>query len=155
MKKATTTFLLCAAAGSAACSVMGAAAFAAIFVATFAAVFAPTAAHAATAATAIVGNPKAGEIAFRTCASCHQVGKYAQPGFGPQLNGLVGRKAGSTPGYRYSEAMKRSGIVWNEATLAAFLHAPHDVVPGTSMRFWGISDKQQVADLLAYLRGFP
>lgn len=143
MKKIAITFVLCAAA---ACIAANAAANAAALAA--------ATAHAATT-TAIVGNPKAGEIAFRTCASCHQVGKYAQPGFGPQLNGLVGRKAGSTPGYRYSEAMKRSGIVWNETNLAAFLRAPHDVVPGTSMRFWGISDKQQVADLLAYLRGFP
>ena len=100
-----------------------------------------------------IGNPTAGEAAFRKCASCHQVGKYAQPGYGPQLNAIVGRKAGTSVGFKYSEAMKRSGLVWTEATLAAFLHAPHDVVPGTSMRFWGIGDEQQVADLLAYMRG--
>ncbi|KQQ47741.1 cytochrome C [Duganella sp. Leaf126] len=106
----------------------------------------------AAAAAARIGNPKAGEIAFRTCASCHQVGKYAQPGYGPQLNAIVGRKAGTSAGFRYSEAMKRSGLVWTDANLAAFLHAPHDVVPGTSMRFRGIGDDQEVADLLAYLR---
>lgn len=99
-----------------------------------------------------VGNAKAGEAAFRKCASCHQVGKYAQAGYGPHLNAIVGRKAASTSGYRYSEAMKRSGLVWTEANLAAYLRAPHDVVPGTSMRFWGIKDEQQVADLLAYMR---
>jgi len=108
--------------------------------------------HAAPAA-ARIGNPKAGEAAFLKCASCHQVGKYAQPAYGPQLNAIVGRKAGTSAGYKYSEAMKRSGLVWTEANLAAFLRAPHDVVPGTSMRFWGISDEQQVADLLAYMRG--
>lgn len=105
-------------------------------------------------AAGIVGNPKAGEIAFITCASCHQVGKYAQPGFGPQLNAIVGRKAGTSTGFKYSAAMKRSNLVWTEQNLAAFLRAPHDMVPGTSMRFWGIGDAQQIADLLAYMRGF-
>ena len=109
-------------------------------------------AHAAPAA-AKIGNPKAGEAAFLKCASCHQVGKYAQPAYGPQLNAIVGRKAGTSAGFKYSAAMQRSNLVWTEANLAAFLSAPHDVVPGTSMRFWGIGDEQQVADLLAYMRG--
>ena len=108
--------------------------------------------HAAGRAATVVGNPAAGEIAFRTCASCHQVGKYAQPGYGPQLNAIIGRKAGTSAGFKYSDAMKRSNLVWTEPNLAAFLRAPHDVVPGTSMRFWGIGDAQQIADLLAYLR---
>jgi cytochrome c len=105
-------------------------------------------------AAAKIGDPKAGAIAFVTCASCHQVGKYAQPGFGPQLNAIIGRKAGTSAGFKYSAAMQRSNLVWTEANLAAFLRAPHDVVPGTSMRFWGIGDQQQVADLLSYMRSF-
>lgn len=48
--------------------------------------------------------------------------------------------------------MKNSGIVWSEKKLADFLHGPSDVVPGTSMRFWGLSNEQQIANLLAYLR---
>lgn len=103
------------------------------------------------AATA-AGNVEAGKAAFRKCASCHQVGPSARGGFGPQLNGVLGRRAASTTDYRYSDAMRRSGIVWNEQTLGAFLRGPSDVVPGTRMRFWGISDAQQIADLLAYLR---
>ncbi|MET0265977.1 MAG: cytochrome c family protein [Duganella sp.] len=121
------------------------------FVALLVLIVAAAAASAAGAADRI-GNAKAGEAAFRKCASCHQVGKYAQAGFGPHLNGIVGRKAAATSGYRYSEAMKRSNLVWTEQNLAAYLRAPHDLVPGTSMRFWGISDPQQIADLLAYLR---
>ena len=101
-----------------------------------------------------VGNAKAGQAAFRKCASCHQVGRYAQAGYGPQLNGIIGRKAAATPDFKYSEAMKKSGIVWTEQKLAAYLRAPHDVVPGTSMRFWGIGDDQQIADLLVYMREF-
>lgn len=100
------------------------------------------------------GNPKSGAMLFQRCASCHAVGPYASAGYGPQLNGIVGRKAASTKDYKYSEAMKKSGLVWTEKNLAAYLRAPHDVVPGTSMRFWGIKDEQQVADLLSYLKTF-
>jgi cytochrome c len=93
-----------------------------------------------------------GERAFKQCASCHQVGVNAHGGFGPELNGLFGRRAGSTPDYAYSDAMKRSGIVWNERTLAAFLHDPGKLVPGTRMRFWGIGDDNEIIALQAYLR---
>ena len=86
------------------------------------------------------------------CASCHSVGPSARSGFGPQLNALFGRRAGSLPGYGYSAAMKRSNIVWSDTTLAAFLDDPGDLVPGTKMRFWGMSNDKQVADLLGYLR---
>jgi cytochrome c len=65
------------------------------------------------------------------CASCHSVGPSARAGFGPQLNGIHGRRAGSTPDFRYSPAMQQSGIVWNDKSLAAFLDAPDEVVPGT------------------------
>lgn len=111
-------------------------------------------AAAAAAANAMAGDPLAGKAAFRKCASCHQVGASARGGFGPQLNGIIGRRAAATADYRYSEAMRTSGIVWSEAKLSAFLRAPGDVVPGTRMRFWGIGDERQIADLLAYLRGF-
>lgn len=96
---------------------------------------------------------RAGQATFTAkCASCHAVGPSARAYFAPQLNGIVGRAAASTRDFKYSAAMKKSGIVWTEKNLAAFLDDPGDVVPGTSMRFWGISDEQQVANLLAYLR---
>jgi cytochrome c len=82
------------------------------------------------------------------------VGPSAHGGFGPQLNGVIGRPAASTRDFKYSTAMAKSRIVWTEKNLAAFLRSPSDVVPGTKMRFWGISDEQQIADLLAYLRTF-
>ena len=119
----------------------------------FAGVILAVAAAGPAVAAGYVGNAKAGEAAFRKCASCHQVGRFAQAGYGPQLNGIIGRKAASTPDFKYSEAMKKSGIVWTEQNLARYLRAPHDMVPGTSMRFWGIGDDQQIADLLAYMRG--
>jgi cytochrome c len=98
--------------------------------------------------------PVDGAAIFQTCASCHQVGANAHGGFGPQLNGLFGRRAGSTTDYGYSPAMKASGIVWNEQTLAAFLRDPDKAVPGTKMRFWGMSDEREVAALLAHLRTY-
>lgn len=89
------------------------------------------------------------------CASCHAVGPSARAGFGPQLNAVIGRRAGGTPDFHYSPAMLKSNIVWNEKALTAFLDSPGDVVPGTKMRFWGMSDRKQVGDLLAYLRSIP
>ena len=96
----------------------------------------------------------AGQKVFQACASCHQLGPNARAGFGPQLNGLFGRRAGTTPDFVYSDAMKRSGIVWDERTLAAFVRDPDKLVPGTKMRFWGIGDERETAALLAYLRTF-
>jgi cytochrome c len=98
--------------------------------------------------------PVDGAAVFKPCASCHQIGPNARGGFGPQLNGLFGRRAGSTPDFTYSAAMKASGIVWDEHTLAAYLRDPDKVVPGTKMRFWGIHDEKEMAALLAYLRTF-
>jgi cytochrome c len=101
------------------------------------------------------GDPALGKAAFARCASCHQVGPSARGGFGPQLNGLIGRRAGSTPDFRYSDAMMSSGIVWTEDRLRAFLKAPGRIVPGNNMRFFGLGNERQIDDLLAYLRTFP
>jgi len=101
---------------------------------------------------AAAGDASAGRKVFTACANCHAVGPAARHGFGPQLNALVGRKAGTSPGYAYSPGMKAAGLVWNEATLTAFLRDPGAVVPGTKMRFWGVGmNERKVADLLAYL----
>lgn len=99
------------------------------------------------------GDPKAGEALFaKTCGGCHKIGRYARAAFGPELNGIFGRPAGSTSDYVYSSAMKASGITWQRETLMAFIKEPSDVVPGTNMHFWGISDPQKLDDLLAWLR---
>ena len=98
------------------------------------------------------GDALAGRAAFNKCASCHQVGPNAKSGFGPHLSAIIGRPAAAAKDYTYSDAMKKSGLVWNEKTLTAFIKAPTDTVPGTKMRFWGISNEQQIADMLAYLR---
>ena len=97
------------------------------------------------------GNIQTGQKKFHLCSSCHQIGADARAGFGPPLTGVVGRKAGTVPDYAYSAAMKQSGIIWSEDKLKAFLRSPGDVVPGTKMRFWGISNEQELADITAYL----
>jgi cytochrome c len=99
------------------------------------------------------GDADAGRVQFeRVCADCHQIGPSARNGFGPHLNGIFGRHAGSVPGYNYSPAMKAVAIVWTPEKLSAFIHDPDEVVPDTKMGFWGIGDEQKIADLLAYLK---
>ncbi|WP_212627119.1 cytochrome c family protein [Pseudomonas sp. PP3] len=101
------------------------------------------------------GDAEAGGKLFkRVCGGCHQVGESARAFFGPQLNNVIGREAGSTTDYQYSDAMKSSGIVWTREKLAAYIEDPKAVVSGTRMIFWGISDREKIDDLLAYLQGF-
>jgi cytochrome c len=95
-----------------------------------------------------------GKVVFRKCQSCHTVNE-GQNRVGPTLFGIVGRKTASIEGFRYSKAMiayGASGKVWDDATLAAYLPAPRDAVPGTSMAFAGLKKPEDVANLIAYLK---
>jgi cytochrome c len=100
------------------------------------------------------GDPVAGKTVFGKCSQCHQVGPTAQNATGPILNGIVGQKAGVVPGYNFSDAMKNSGITWDEANLAAYLKSPRKVVPGNKMSFVGLPKDQDIADVIAYLETF-
>lgn len=95
------------------------------------------------------GDAAKGEVAFLQCKICHQL---AQNGIGPQLHGVVGRKAGSVPGFTYSDADKRSGIIWTPEKIFQFIEKPQRVMPGTRMTFAGVSDAQARADIIAYLK---
>jgi len=99
-------------------------------------------------------DPEAGEKVFRRCLACHMVGQDAKPRVGPVLNGLIGRKAGTYEGFKYTNANKNSGLVWDEATLADYLRNPRAKIPGTSMAFPGIKKDEEIADLIAYLKQF-
>lgn len=105
-------------------------------------------------AAAAAGDSAAGETAFKACRICHQIGENARNFVGPELNGVYGRPAGTVPGYNYSDAMKHSEIVWDEATLTKFLQKPRDVVPGTKMAFPGFESDSEIANVIAYLRQF-
>jgi cytochrome c len=91
-----------------------------------------------------------GAQSFAMCAACHTVAKGGRNGIGPNLSGLIGRKAGSVPGYAYSPAMKNSGLTWDAKTLDAFLAAPAKKVPGTKMPI-SLSDPAKRAAVIAYL----
>lgn len=95
-----------------------------------------------------------GKLFTKTCGGCHSIGEGARGGFGPQLNGIIDRPAGTTTDYQYSDAMKNSGVVWSRDKLAAYIEAPKKVVSGTRMIFWGISDQEKIQDILAYLETF-
>ena len=96
----------------------------------------------------------AGEKVFAKCKICHQVGENAKNFVGPVLNGVVGRKAGTYPGYNYSEANKNSGVVWTEENLKTYLKSPQKMIPGTKMVFPGLPSDEDVANVIAYLKQF-
>jgi cytochrome c len=98
------------------------------------------------------GDPSAGAAVYAQCVACHAVGAGAQSNVGPVLNDVVGRRAGTYPGFRYSSALRKSGLTWDEATLAQYLRAPDKVIPGTKMAFAGIANDKEIADVIAYLK---
>ena len=105
----------------------------------------------------VFGDAAKGESIFRQCSGCHQVGEGAENRIGPQLNGIFGRRAGTVEGFRYSDAFQRAGakgLEWHAEDLNVFLENPKQLVPGTRMSFRGIRNREQRADLIAYLRQY-
>ncbi len=97
------------------------------------------------------GDPEEGAGLFRACVACHALepGKHRT---GPSLAGVIGRKAGTAPGFqRYSPALKQAEILWDEAALDRWLADPKALVPGNRMIFPGLKDETERADLIAYL----
>jgi cytochrome c len=86
------------------------------------------------------------------CRACHTLEQGGASVAGPNLHGLLGRKAGTAPGYESSEAMKTSGIVWDDTTIADYTRDPKAKVPGTKMVYGGMKQPAQLADLVAYLK---
>src|SRR5690606_17899425 len=97
---------------------------------------------------------EAGKRAFNKCRACHQVGEKARNLVGPHLNGLFGRKAGTVENYRYSDANKNSGIVWDEEIFFEYIKNPAKYMPGTKMAFPGLRNDKEIKDLTAYLKQF-
>lgn len=98
----------------------------------------------------------AGEKVFTKCKVCH-VADQDQNRVGPSLKGVIGRTAGTHPGYQYSTAMVdagKGGLVWSEQTLTQYLKDPRAMVKGTKMAFVGLKDDADIANVIAYLKQF-
>lgn len=93
-----------------------------------------------------------GKKIAKKCAACHTMNKGGKNRLGPNLYGILDKPAGKTKGYKYSKAMKSSGIIWDEATFTEYVTKPRKVVKGTKMSFRGIKKATQRADLLAYFK---
>ncbi|MDZ4255451.1 MAG: c-type cytochrome [Sulfuritalea sp.] len=100
-------------------------------------------------AAADAGAYARGAMVYERCAACHALETDRT---GPRHCGLIGRRAGSIPGFAYSPTMRQSKIIWSAANLDRFLKAPLAMVPGTAMGYDGIKDERERRDLIAYLR---
>ena len=97
------------------------------------------------------GNAADGEKVFRKlCSACHVV-QAGQNKLGPSLHGIVGRKAGTVDGFRYSDANKNSGVMWAPDKLDPYLKDPKAFMPGNRMAFAGVKKDGERKDLIAYL----
>lgn len=96
------------------------------------------------------GDAASGEKVFAQCRACH-VTDAGVNRIGPSLNQIVGRAAGTVPGYQYTPANKNSGITWSKEKMFQYLENPQRIVPGTKMAFAGIQDPQKRADVIEYL----
>jgi cytochrome c len=97
------------------------------------------------------GDAARGEAKFQDCAACHKLEAGAN-NVGPSLHGIFARKAGEIADFRYSPAMKRSGIVWTPQTLENFITEPQAMVPANRMPYAGMASAADRADLIAYLQ---
>jgi cytochrome c len=96
------------------------------------------------------GDPVRGEARFQECAACHKLDAGVNE-VGPSLHGIFTRKAGELADFRFSPAMKRSGIVWTPATLDKYIADPQAMVPANRMPYAGMASADDRADLIAYL----
>ena len=115
-------------------------------------VLSTAAAMALVSPIAHAGDAAAGAVVFKQCAACHNIEKDGGNGtLGPNIFGVVGRKAASAPNFAYSGPFKNSGIVWTEDKLKQWVLAPQKMVPGTKMLLIHPLNAQQADDVVAYL----
>ena len=93
----------------------------------------------------------AGKKVFRKCKACHTLKEGGKSAIGPNLHGVVGRNAATVDGFKYSKAMKESGLVWDEATLTGYLTKPKEFLPGNKMPFPGLKKPEQIENVIAYI----
>ncbi|MBM3646795.1 MAG: cytochrome c family protein [Alphaproteobacteria bacterium] len=99
------------------------------------------------------GDAAKGERVYNTqCKTCHTLDKGGRHLVGPNMHGLFGRKAGTMEGFKFSEAMIASGIVWDDKTIAEYIKDPKGRIPGNTMAFIGLKRQDQIDDVIAYLK---
>ena len=103
------------------------------------------------AGTAGAADAKKGKKVYNKCKACHAL-KAGKNKVGPSLHGIMGRKAASVPKFKYSKAMKNSGLTWDEETLRKYLKKPRAFLKGTRMSFAGIKKERDMNNLIAYLK---
>jgi cytochrome c len=97
-------------------------------------------------------NPRRGQLLYMQCKACHDVEPGLPHKVGPNLGGVFGRTAGTAPGFKYTDAMAKSGIVWTAQTMDIFLKQPGAVIQGTGMAFPGLANDADRASLIVYLQ---
>jgi cytochrome c len=100
---------------------------------------------------AVAANAEHGKVVFQQCAACHT----DKPGaIGPALRGVFGRKSATVDGFRYSEAMKRANLTWDDANLHDYISNPQAKIKGNRMPFGGVTSAGDIDDLVAYLKDY-
>jgi cytochrome c len=107
---------------------------------------------AAMPVAASAADAEAGKTVFNKCKACHQIGEGAKNAVGPNLTGVIGRKAAAVEGFTYSDAMKNSGLTWDDATFKEYITDPKKKIPGNKMVFMGLKDAADQDNLLEYIK---
>jgi len=103
-------------------------------------------------ALAAEADPAKGATVFKKCSACHTLTKPPKHTIGPSMVGIMGRAAGTAEGFKYSDAMKQSKIVWDEKSIDAYLKDPKGFIPKNKMVFVGLPKEEDRANVIAYLK---
>jgi cytochrome c len=99
----------------------------------------------------LAADPAQGEQVFKKCERCHTLNAGGAQQEGPNLHGIFGRKAGTAPGWTFSDAMKASNIIWTRETMDAYLAKPKEFMPDTTMNFAGLRKPEDRDAVISYL----